>query len=191
MGNYCTSNNELNDRVNDRVSSNNDILLQTSNSSIQEFSLNNLFILGKVVYVYDGDTIHIVLNFNNKLTKFNCRLNSIDAPEICPKNIKDINKRNEEIDSAIKSRNFLIEQVTNLPITNIKMTKIEIKKLCADSTKLIWVKCLDFDKYGRLLVELYDFIDSKISINQLMIDKKYVINYDGGTKKEYSHDNFN
>jgi len=191
MGNYCTSNNELNDRVNDRVSSNNDILLQTSSSSIQEFSLNNLFILGKVVYVYDGDTIHIVLNFNNKLTKFNCRLNSIDAPEICPKNIKDINKRNEEIDSAIKSRNFLIEQVTNLPITNIKMTKIEIKKLCADSTKLIWVKCLDFDKYGRLLVELYDFIDSKISINQLMIDKKYVINYDGGTKKEYSHDNFN
>ena len=71
------------------------------------------------------------------------------------------------------------------------MTKNEIKELCSKSTKLIWVKCFDFDKYGRLLVELYDSKDAKLSINQLMIDNKYALSYDGGTKKEYSHDNFN
>lgn len=191
MGNNGSSNNKsskVNSPSDDQC--NNDVL-QTADSSIQEFTLNNQFILAKVVYVYDGDTIHIVFNFNNTLTKFDCRLILIDTPEMCPKNIKDAIKRTEEIESAIKSRNFLIEQVTNVPITNIKMTKTEIKELCAKSTKLIWIKCLEFDKYGRLLVELYESKESKISINQLMIDRKYAIPYDGGTKKEYSSENFN
>ncbi len=177
MGNYCTKNDN--------------ITLNTCNSIISEFSLNGLYILGKVVYVYDGDTVHIVINFNNKLTKFNCRLLSIDSPEICPKNIKDLNKRNEEIESAIKSRNYLINQISNYPIANSKMTKTEIKEICSKSTKLIWVKCFDFDKYGRLLVELYNSKDAQISINQLMIENKYAIKYDGGTKKEFANDNFN
>ena len=171
MGNYCTNN-----------------ILESADSTVPEYSLKNKFMLGKVVYVYDGDTIHIVFNMNNKLIKFNCRLILIDSPEICPKNIKDVNKRNNEIESAIKSRNYLINQVTNIPITNPKMTKNEIKELCGKSTKLIWVKCFDFDKYGRLLVELYN---SKDSINQLMINNNYALSYDGGTKKEFSSDNFN
>jgi endonuclease YncB( thermonuclease family) len=177
MGNYCTKNNN--------------ITLETANSSIPKYSLNNEYLSGKVVYIYDGDTVHIVFKINNKLTKFNCRLLSIDSPEICPKNINDLAKRNEEIESAIKSRNFLINQVTNIPIINTKMTKNEIKELCSKSTKLIWVKCFDFDKYGRLLVELYNSKDVQISINQLILDNKYAVKYDGGTKKEYSHDNFN
>lgn len=175
MGNYCTNN----------------IILESADSTVPEYSLKNQFMLGKVVYVYDGDTIHIVFNMNNKLIKFNCRLILIDSPEICPKNIKDVNKRNNEIESAIKSRNYLINQITNIPITNTKMTKNEIKELCGKSTKLIWIKCFDFDKYGRLLVELYDSKDSKISINQLMINNNYALSYDGGTKKEFSSDNFN
>ena len=174
MGNYCTNN-----------------ILESADSTVPEYSLKNKFMLGKVVYVYDGDTIHIVFNMNNKLIKFNCRLISIDSPEICPKNIKDVNKRNEEIESAIKSRNYLINQITNIPNTNTKMTKNEIKELCGKSTKLIWVKCFDFDKYGRLLVELYNSKDSKISINQLMINNNYALSYEGGTKKEFSSDNFN
>jgi endonuclease YncB( thermonuclease family) len=181
MGNYCISNNNvLNDKIlNDTKN------LEIADSNIPKFSLNSFYMLGKVVYVYDGDTVHIVFNLNNKLIKFNCRLILIDSPEICPKNIKDLNIRNEEIKSAIKSRNYLIDQISNKPIINSIMTKYEIKELCAKSTKLIWVKCFDFDKYGRLLVELYNTKDAQVSINQLMIDNKYAQSYDGGTKKEF------
>ena len=160
-------------------------ILENVDYTIPEFSLNGLSMYGKVVYVYDGDTVHIVFNYNNILTKFNCRLISIDSPEICPKNIKDITIRNLEIEAAIKSRNFLLEHVSNVLITNINMNKSEIKDLCGKSTKLIWVKCFEFDKYGRLLVELFETKDSIISINQLMIKNNYAITYNGGKKTEF------
>jgi len=164
---------------------NNKGILENANYTIPEFSLNGLLMYGKVVYVYDGDTVHIVFNYNNILTKFNCRLIFIDSPEICPKNIKDITLRNLEIDAAIKSRNFLLERVSNVLIKNLNMNKTEIKELCKESTKLIWVKCYEFDKYGRLLVELFETKESIISINQLMIKNNYAVLYNGGTKKEF------
>jgi hypothetical protein len=50
-------------------------------------------------------------------------------------------------------------------------------------------KCFDFDKYGRLLIEIYDGSTVK-SINQEMIDNSYAIAYDGGTKQEFNENNF-
>lgn len=165
--------------------------LKLSNSSINEFSLNGKNMWGKVVYVYDGDTIHIVFNINNQLVKFNCRLSGIDCPEIVPKNIPDEKLRKQEIESAIKSRNYLINQVTNIPIEKELMNKNEVKTLCSMSTKLIWVNPYNFDKYGRLLVQIYNDPHSIKSINQDMIDKKYAYEYDGGTKKQFNKTNFN
>ena len=71
------------------------------------------------------------------------------------------------------------------------MTKNEVKAICANSTHLVWVKCHEFDKYGRLLVELYDDSNSIKSFNQDMIEKKYAIGYNGGTKKQFTESNFN
>ena len=71
------------------------------------------------------------------------------------------------------------------------MTKNEVKEICAKSSQLIWVKCHEFDKYGRLLVELYDDPSSIKSFNQDMIEKKYAVGYDGGTKKKFIESNFN
>ena len=45
------------------------------------------------------------------------------------------------------------------------------------------MKCLEFDKYGRLLVELYDDINNSKSFNKLLVEKELAVNYDGGTKK--------
>ena len=166
-------------------------LLIQADSSISEFTLNDTYIQGKVVDVYDGDTLRIVLNINDKLIKYNCRMLLIDSPEICPKNIEDLHERELEIFSAVKSRNYLIKHVINEPIINTKLSKNDIKELCAKSTKLIWVKCFKFEKYGRLLVELYNSENDIISINQLMIDNKYALKYDGKKKKKFSSKNFN
>jgi endonuclease YncB( thermonuclease family) len=164
--------------------------LKTANSETNEFTLNGTCDMGKVVYVYDGDTVHMVFNFNNKLTRFTCRLLGVDSPEICPKNVSDEIKRKQEIDIAIKSRNYLIEQVTNMKIINERMTKKEIKTFCSSGNNLVWVKCYEFDKYGRLLVELYKNKEDLVSINQDMVDKKLVVKYDGGTKSKFEENNF-
>ena len=70
------------------------------------------------------------------------------------------------------------------------MNKSEIKDLCGKSTKLIWVKCFEFDKYGRLLVELYSDNITDKSINMDMIEKKYALPYEGKTKETFNANNF-
>ena len=160
--------------------------LELANSDIKEFSLEGKKLWAKVVYVYDGDTIHIVFKMNKQLFKFNCRLLGIDSHEIVPKNISDGILRNLEILSAIKSRNYLISLVVNIPIEKETMTKKEIKLMCSKSTKLVWIKAYKFDKYGRLLIEVFDSPDSTKSFNQEMIDKNYAVEYDGGAKKQFN-----
>ena len=170
---------------------NKDSDLKSADHQVKEFSLDGKNMWGKVVYVYDGDTVHIVFKLDNELVKFNCRLSGIDSPEIAPKNISDVKLKNEEELSAIKCRNYLISRVSLIPLEKETMTKNEVKAICAKSTHLVWVKCHEFDKYGRLLVELYDDSNSIKSFNQDMIEKKYAIGYDGGTKKQFIESNFN
>ena len=165
--------------------------LKSADHQVKEFSLDGKSMWGKVVYIYDGDTVHIVFEINNELVKFNCRLSGIDSPEIAPKNISDVKLKKEEEISAIKCRNYLISRVLLIPFEKEIMTKNEVKELCAKSSHLIWVKCHEFDKYGRLLVELYDDPSSIKSFNQDMIEKKYAVGYDGGTKKKFIESNFN
>ena len=156
-----------------------------SNSNIPEFTLDGMLLYGKAVYIYDGDTVHIVFNLNNKLTKFICRLNGIDTPEICPKNITDLDLRKKQVESALKSRDYLIEKLTDQQIdkTKNKLTKKDIKELCNKSKKIVLIKCHQFDKYGRLLVEI--FLDNNItcSINNDMVTNNYAYVYNGKTKE--------
>jgi endonuclease YncB( thermonuclease family) len=169
----------------------NEPILESATSDINEFSLNGLCLNGKVVYVYDGDTVHLVFKLDNKLVKFNSRLVGVDSPEMVPKNILNEEVKNQEKDLAYKSRDYLINRISNIPIIKNKMTKNEVKKFLAKSTKLVFVKCYEFDKYGRLLVELFEDSTSLKSINQELIDEKHALSYDGGTKQEFNKDNFN
>lgn len=167
---------------------NSNLKLFESTYEIQLYSLNDISMPGKIVNIYDGDTVHTVFLINDELVKFNCRLIGIDAPEICPKNVKDTKKRNLEVVSATESRNFLITQVTGVkPSENI--TKKEIKELCGNSRKLVWIKCHNFDKYGRLLVEIFLNKTDTVSVNQQMVALNYAKEYDGGTKVEFCSEN--
>lgn len=148
--------------------------LMCSDCNIPEFSLNGLSCWGKIVYVYDGDTVHIVINFNNSLTKFNCRLYGIDTKEMKSSNLDD-----KEL--AIKARDFLLSKITTNVSNNLK--KNNIKDLCSESRKLVWINCLEFDKYGRLLVEIKDNPKSEKSYNQELIDLGLAVSYYGGHKE--------
>ena len=155
-------------------------LINIKCDDINEFSLNNITTIGKIVDVYDGDTCKIVIIINNNLLKFSCRLIGLDAPEIKPLLTK--NNRDFEILDAYKSRNKLIKLSTTCIIdldSNLK--KKECKLLLESNTKMITVVCHEFDKYGRLLVSLYDANDS-ISYNDILINEGFAKKYDGKHK---------
>lgn len=121
------------------------------------FSLNGLEIEGKVVSVYDGDTVKIVFPFKDTMYKWNCRLSGIDTPELRT-------KCEAEKEFGYKVRDILREKILN---------------------KMVRVRCGEFDKYGRLITQIICLEDNCI-VNNWLIQHDYALAYDGGTKQSWS-----
>ena len=130
-------------------------LKSLNTDEIQLFSLNNHYTTGKVVDVYDGDTCTIVFKWEGKYRKFKCRCYGYDSPEMKPR-------------LNIENREDIIKKA--------KEAKLRLQQLTAG---VVNVRCLHFDKYGRLLVELFN---DSASINSLMIKEGHGYVYHGGTK---------
>ena len=110
---------------------------------------------GRVIKVYDGDTITIASTIpikDSPLYRFSVRLNGIDTPEI--KGSNEIEKR-----VALLARDALSE------------------KILYKDVELINVQT---EKYGRLLAEV---VFCGENMNEWMITKRFAVKYDGGTKK--------
>lgn len=155
--------------------------LETCNKDVPEFSLCGQTLKGKVVEMYDADTCKIVLPLNNSFYKFTCRLNGIDTPEMKPK--KEKPNRETEILWAKKARNELMRMVcpNGKTIDNLEAKKEDIVKDLEENRNLITIKCMEFDKYGRLLVEM--FVDgTSDSLNKILVNKGMAVEYNGGTK---------
>ncbi len=173
----CFSNNNNNKMI--------DELKNIKSSDILQYSLNGIKTSGKIVEIYDGDTCKIVLLINNVLQKFNCRMNGIDTPEMKP----PLNKPNREIEikNAYRCRNKVVQMCTNI-IPNVDID-FNSKKISLDTnTKIIYVECLEFDKYGRLLVNIYDNDTPKsLSYNDMLVNEGFAKKYNGGTKDEFTY----
>ena len=136
--------------------------LMECNKNTPLFSLNGRRFTCKVVYVYDGDTVHVVFPFNGQYNKWKCRIIGVDTPELRTQN-------KQEKKFGYKVKNALASHIEN---------------------KLVTIQCFDFDKYGRLLIDI-DLIPSMVidghseikTISEWLIHNKYAYRYDGGTKK--------
>tara|TARA_A100001011_G_scaffold192379_1_gene201007 strand:- start:1001 stop:1486 length:486 start_codon:yes stop_codon:yes gene_type:complete len=109
----------------------------------------------KVIKVYDGDTITIAAKIHPldcKYYRFSVRLAHIDCPELKTKN-------KDEKNYAEKAKKELETIILN---------------------KMVNIKILKSDKYGRLLAEV--MYDNK-SINNWLLSNHLAVNYDGKTKK--------
>jgi endonuclease YncB( thermonuclease family) len=120
------------------------------------FSFNEKEFEAKVVDVYDGDTIKVVFPFKDTLYKWNCRLNGVDTPELRT-------KCKIEKEHGYKARDSLREKILN---------------------KIIKIRCGNFDKYGRLLIDIYCQGETE-SVNTWLITNNFAFSYDGGTKKKW------
>ena len=125
-------------------------------SDVNEFTFKGEKKIAKVVSVYDGDTIKVVFAVSGKLYKFNCRIQHVDTPEIRTRNKK-------EKEYGLKVRD-------------------ELRKKIMD--KVVTIICDDFDKYGRLLIDIE--IEQQKLLSEWLIENNYAFRYDGGTKKSWS-----
>ena len=109
---------------------------------------------GKVIKVYDGDTITIACKLpheNSPIYRFSVRINGIDCPEI-----KTSNKTEKECAVIAKTT---ISQLVLHKIVHLQNVKLE--------------------KYGRILADVT--IDN-ISLGDMLCECHLAVKYDGGTK---------
>ena len=110
---------------------------------------------GRVIKVYDGDTITIATRIPglkaSPIYKLSVRLNGIDTPEMRTKNEEE----------------KMVARMAQVALSNKIMNK------------MIILKDVKTEKYGRLLAELYLGDEH---INKWLLDNRYAIQYGGGTK---------
>lgn len=113
--------------------------------------------IGKVVRVYDGDTITIVTKIkrNKNLYKFQVRLRGIDCPEM---RSKDENEK----EIAHIAKKTVSQQILH---------------------KIVYLDNIDYDKYGRILADVYLDKYKQHKLQDLLICWRLAVVYDGGTKQ--------
>lgn len=125
-------------------------------NSVKEFGFDGETKEAKVVDVYDGDTCKVVFPVLRKLYKFNCRIQGVDTPEIRTRD-------KTEKEYGLKVRDKLREKILN---------------------QVVDIHCGEFDKYGRLLIDI-QCKNENMNISKWLIDNNYAFAYDGGTKKKW------
>ena len=131
---------------------------------------------GKVIKVYDGDTITIAgrvgsvkkfgIGYRGRLCRFSVRLNRIDTPEMKGKNEGE--KRIARLaQKALQDRIMPEGKDTN--------------------GEIVQLKNVTFEKYGRLLADVYH---NGKCLNDWMIESRFAVEYDGGTKGDIDWENY-
>ena len=132
-------------------------LCDCTEDNTEFMSFDNVCCEGKVVDVYDGDSLTLALPFGGGYYKFKCRLFGIDTAELrtCDREEKKV---------GLEAKLFLENMVKGV---------------------VVWVECGKFDKYGRLLVTSFKSFEEERSVNDMMVDNGYGYMYDGGKRKKF------
>lgn len=109
---------------------------------------------GRVVNVYDGDTLTLAARLpnDNTIYKFSVRLRGLDCPEV------RTNDKSEKL-IAMKARNYVSSKVLGEMVTLFNV---------------------DLDKYGRLLAGV--LYNEQKDLADELISERLAVKYDGGTK---------
>ena len=113
----------------------------------------------RVIDVYDGDTLTIAMELYGTISSFRVRLAHIDTPELKP--VMNLPDRAEVVARGKAARDHLISLILG---------------------HIVWIDILGYEKYGRLLADIYINETDSISVNEKMITDGYGTAYEGGTK---------
>ena len=145
--------------------------------STKEFTLNGLHTFARVVNVIDGDTIVCIIPLFDHYFKFSIRLNGIDTYEIRSKNPK---LKYVALQAKYKLLNLVMNK--NDDIVPVNYTSNEIINMLKEHIYIVWLECINFDKYGRVLADVKLTQNDKHTFSTIMINSNLAYRYNGHTK---------
>jgi endonuclease YncB( thermonuclease family) len=155
-------------------------LLSQYDNTTKLFSLAGLRTWCRPVEMYDADTLMVVFPFNkDDVHKIIVRVNGVDSPEM--------RSKDTTVQAwAVKARNRMLSLIApGVFEVDGSYTKKDIVRLLKENMSIIWLHALDFDKFGRLLGDLYQTADDKETIQSTCIQEGYCKAYFGKTKSQW------
>lgn len=150
-----------------------------------KFTLEGLQCEGRIVDIYDGDTITCIIPVHGSMYKYTIRMKGIDTPEI---KSKDENEKKK----AINARNFLIKKILcndelqkEFSYLGDNCTRKDIQCFLRKHVILVWIKCYEFEKYGRLLADIYSIYFKNECLSDCLIINGHAVKYEGGIKHKW------
>ena len=177
-------------------------LLELRDSDVADWRMSGCSV-AKVVQVYDADTVRVLVLRDGGIIKLKLRILHIDAPEMAPRKpvlgtnmyglqldtdeSMDIanSRRDTEIKMAKRSRNRLIELVTDMGVDEkVVQKKKDIQTLLDTNKKLVYVTYgIGVDKWGgRQLGEIFLGPNRTMSVASVLIQEGHAVHYEGKTK---------
>lgn len=144
---------------------------------VPEFNLAGQKFYARVIGLHDADSIKVCFDVAGKLYKMMTRLEGIDTPEIRTKDAA-------EKALAIRARDFAAEWAMphKFKVGGAYSEKELVNALWTDPV-IVYLKCGEMDKYGRLIANIYkDDVDPH-SLNSLLQQNGFADKYDGGKKE--------
>jgi endonuclease YncB( thermonuclease family) len=142
--------------------------------STPSFSLSGQTGFCRLVDVYDGDTIKVIFPFSGKKYKFIVRLQGIDT---CEMTSKDVNIKQK----AIEARNKVLELAYGHKVADYNTTRKYVQEMLKKDVIILWIRCLEFDKYGRLLADVHSN-DGQPSFSEVLLKYNLAYRYQGAKK---------
>lgn len=154
LSNIFNSNNSNFEQI-DKLELQLDFLKNCTYNDVDFFNLKGWEGWAKVVKLWDGDTFTVVLFVNDKPFKFRIRLDGIDTAEKTSDNPDEV----EWAQKAIEKLNEFI-----------------------GCDRLVYLKCKNFDKYGRVLAQIHDNPVDDTSVNEILLGLGLAYEYHGGKR---------
>lgn len=139
----------------------------------------------RLLDIIDGDTIICVVPTLGHFLKFHIRLNGIDTCEI--------KSKDPEIkEKAMEARQYLIDALCGDkrdhqfdPSAAHSQQRKDLQHHLEDNCVLVYLHCNQFDKYGRLLADVFRISDTakQRSLSTELIDCHLAYAYNGGKKE--------
>jgi endonuclease YncB( thermonuclease family) len=150
------------------------VLRECDPSSLEKFSFAGQSFYTRIIDMYDGDSFRIVVHVNGLMFYVMTRLLGIDTPEIASKNAVEKGR-------AVAARDYALSWALQTPVAF--GSKKEIKVALKATPAIVFVKCQEFDRYGRILVHVYRTRDDAgPSLNEQLITAGHAVAYAGDTK---------
>jgi endonuclease YncB( thermonuclease family) len=140
------------------------------------FTLEGVQTVARVVDVYDADTMTVILPFGGRMYRFSIRLAGIDSCEIKSKQ-DDLKRR------AIAARNRVLQLLGINVGLDDNLSRKEVRSMLTTTVATVWIVCGCFDKYGRVLANVFQHAGTRTSISGLLLREGHAYAYAGGTKR--------